>query len=152
MLQGLGRWLRAAGHDTAIARHGLTDDVLIERTLQESRLLLTCDRALANHHAVRTRSVILPASGLDSAVRALGHALGIDWLHAPFTRCLLDNTLLAAASERARLALPPKVRRLPGPIRSCPACHRLYWPGSHVTRMTARLEAWQAEAAPPRYS
>ena len=147
MLQGLGRWLRAAGHDTAIARDGLADDDVIARSLREGRLLLTCDRALAQRKAVAHRAIMLPANGLEAAVQALGEALGIDWLHAPFSRCLLDNEPLAPASERARLSLPPNARALPGPLRSCPRCRRLYWPGSHVRRMTARLEAWQSAAA-----
>lgn len=145
MLQGLGRWLRAAGHDTAIVSGGLADEVLIARALSEGRLLLTCDRALAARRAVRSRAVVLPAGGLEGAVQALGRTLAIDWLHAPFTRCLLDNAPLAAASESAREALPPNARGLPGPVRSCPLCRRLYWPGSHVRRMTARLEAWQGD-------
>ena len=149
MLQGLGRWLRAAGHDTAIARDGLADERLIARALGESRLLLTCDRALAARSAVRSLAVVLPAGGLEDAVRALGRTLAIDWLHAPFTRCLLDNAPLAAASDGAREALPERARSLPGPLRRCPQCRRLYWPGSHVRRMTARLEAWQGDRSTP---
>ncbi len=150
MLQGLGRWLRAAGYDTAIVRDGLADEVLIAQALKEGRLLLTCDRALAARSAVRSRAVVLPAGGLEDAAQALARALAIDWLHAPFTRCLLDNAPLTAASESARDALPERARSLPGPVRRCPQCSRLYWPGSHVRRMTARLEAWQGAAAAER--
>jgi uncharacterized protein with PIN domain len=33
-----------------------------------------------------------------------------------------------------------------GDARRCPACERIYWPGSHHRRMRARLEAWAAGA------
>jgi len=144
MLQGVGRWLRAAGHDTAIACGGIDDNALISRTLIERRLLLTCDRELAKRKIVHKQTVILTAAGLDETARALTAEIGVDWLYAPFTRCLVDNAPLRPAGEAARGDLPPKARHLGGPIQTCPNCRRLYWPGSHVRRMLARLETWHA--------
>ncbi len=144
MLQGLGRWLRAAGHDTAVAERGQADGDLLQWAGAEARLLLTCDRELAARAVPRVAVLALPAEGLDAGARQLSADLGLDWLYAPFTRCLLDNTVLRPASARERLSLPPKARGLDGPVTACPGCARLYWPGSHVRRMRARLEAWQA--------
>lgn len=70
--------------------------------------------------------------------------LGIEWLHAPFTRCLQDNTELARADESHLHKIPPPARSGPGPFTICPTCKRVYWRGSHVRRMLAKLEAWQA--------
>src|SRR4051794_21778550 len=47
MLLRLGRWLRAAGYDTAIAEGGVDDAAVIARCAAESRVLLTRDRRLA---------------------------------------------------------------------------------------------------------
>jgi uncharacterized protein with PIN domain len=47
MLKGIGRWLRAAGYDTAIARAGALDENLLAQARSEERVLLTCDCALA---------------------------------------------------------------------------------------------------------
>ena len=143
MLQGLGRWLRAAGHDTAVAEPGQADSDLLQWAGAEARLLLTCDRELAARAAPRVAVLTLPAEGLDAGARRLSADLGLDWLHAPFSRCLLDNTVLRPASARERRALPAKARGLDGPVTACPGCARLYWPGSHVRRMRARLETWQ---------
>lgn len=30
-----------------------------------------------------------------------------------------------------------------GPVTACPDCGRIYWPGSHVRRMRARLDCWR---------
>jgi uncharacterized protein len=47
MLKGIGRWLRAAGYDAAIADESARDDELLARAGAENRVLLTCDRRLA---------------------------------------------------------------------------------------------------------
>lgn len=45
MLWGLGRWLRAAGYDTATAARGLADGELLRRAGAEGRVLLPLPRA-----------------------------------------------------------------------------------------------------------
>jgi uncharacterized protein with PIN domain len=58
-----------------------------------------------------------------------------------FTRCLLCNAALQAMDPaEARPLLPEGARDLPGPVRRCPVCGRLYWDGSHVRRMRAAIE------------
>ena len=140
MLRGLGRWLRAAGHDTLIAEPGEGDKSLLARSRAEARVLLTRDRTLAERAG--PDGVWLRAVGLDDAARELRERLGLDWRFAPFTRCLVDNAELDEAGPEASQVLPPRARSLGGPLRRCPACGRLYWPGSHVRRMQARLDAW----------
>lgn len=144
MLRGLGRWLRAAGHDTSIAEPGEGDSCLLARSRAEGRVLLTRDRALAGRAG--SDGVWLRASGLDEAARELRDRLGLDWCLAPFTRCLVDNAELDEAGPDASGVVPPRARLLGGPLRRCPACGRLYWPGSHVRRMRARLDAWAMPA------
>jgi uncharacterized protein len=65
-------------------------------------------------------------------------------LQAPralFTRCLLCNAALRVLDRaEAQPLLPEGVRDLPGPVRRCPECGRLYWDGSHVRRMRAAIE------------
>jgi hypothetical protein len=74
-------------------------------------------------------------------------ALDIDWQHAPFTRCIVDNRPLEAAPPDLLTQVPERSRAAGGPL--CPECGRLYWPGGHVRRMQQRLAAWQQEVAPP---
>ena len=68
MLQGLGRWLRAAGHDTAIAAGGVADTTLVELALAESRILVTCDRALAQRSVAGLRTLVLESEDAERAV------------------------------------------------------------------------------------
>jgi uncharacterized protein len=143
MLRGLGRWLRAAGYDTGIAAGGDPDRALAARCAEERRVLLTRDRGLAATLVGRAPVVLVPANGIDAAARALRAALDIDWLYAPFSRCLVDNRLLAAAPPALAAQVPERSRAAGGPVLACPECGRLYWPGSHVRRMRQRLAAWQ---------
>jgi len=142
MLVRLGRWLRAAGHDTMIAEPGAADADLVSRAGHEQRILLTRDRALPRQADGGLAILLLPDRVVDQALM-LRRVLGLDWLAAPFTRCLVDNHLLVASEPGD--AIPETARALPGPFRRCPSCGREYWPGSHVRRMTARLAAWNAD-------
>jgi uncharacterized protein with PIN domain len=142
MLLRLGRWLRAAGYDTAIAESGLADAGLIARCAAEGRVLVTRDRHLAAHARRVVPVLRLADDGIDDQGRALKTALGIDWQHAPFSRCVVDNTRLEAAPAEAAALVPPASRAAGGPLRRCPGCGRLYWPGGHVRRMQGRLAVW----------
>ena len=144
MLARLGRWLRAAGYDTAIAEGGVADAVLIAHCLTEQRILLTRDRHLAAVADGRSQVLRLAENAIAAQARALRTALGIDWQHAPFTRCLVDNTPLGPAPPEMAERVPPSSRAAGGPLQVCPACGRLYWPGGHVRRMLARLELWNS--------
>ena len=142
MLARLGRWLRAAGYDTAIAEGGLPDAALIARCAAEARILATRDRHLAAAARGRVTVVRLAETDIAAQARALKAALRIDWQHAPFTRCLLDNAPLAPAPPEMAAQVPPLSRAGGGPLRVCPECGRLYWLGGHVRRMLARLAEW----------
>ena len=143
MLSGIARWLRAAGYDTLTAPAGARDRALIDQAAAEGRIFVTRDRS-ATQIKTAAEVWVLPAAGLEAEARALAER-GVDWLHAPFTRCLVDNSVLAPADAEDLARMPEESRVLPGPHRVCPACRRVYWPGSHVRRMRAKLERWGDE-------
>ncbi len=144
MLGRCARYLRAAGYDTTLAMGGLPDRDLLEIAHRERRHLLTCDRRIAEHRRARDTAFILPRGNLDDAAAAITRAFHVDWLHAPFTRCLIDNSPLAAVMEPDRARVPDDVDA--GNARHCPTCGRIYWAGSHHRRMQRRLEGWAAGA------
>jgi hypothetical protein len=148
MLRGLGRWLRPV-YDTVIAAGRLPDRALAARCAKEDRILLTKDRHLAATVTGAAQVVLLPRGSIGEAARALRIALEIDWQHAPFTRCIVDNRSLDAAPHNSATQVPERSPAAGGPLRVCPECGRLYWPGGHVRRMQQRLAAWQQEADLP---
>jgi uncharacterized protein with PIN domain len=111
--------------------------------------LVTKDRHLAAFVAGTAQVVLVQGSGIDETARALRTALDIDWQHAPFTRCLVDNRPLEAAPPYLATQVPERSCAAGGLLRVCPECGRLYWPGGHVRRMQQRLAAWQQEKTTP---
>lgn len=141
MLARLGRYLRAAGYDTLFAFGGAPDRVWVEQARSEHRLLLTCDRRLLLLRGAGGVVRWLPQGELESQAALLRECVGVDWLWRPFTRCLIDNLVLAEASPGARLHMPSCLRA--SEARECPGCRRIYWAGSHHRRMHGRLARWR---------
>lgn len=143
MYKGLARWLRAAGYDTAIAADGAPDREVVARACAEDRWLVTRDAGIAEHAAARPCLILLERERPEAAAAELADRLGLDWYHAPFTRCLLCNTPLETPPEAVAARAPADVA---GPLRWCPTCDRLYWEGSHTRRMRHGLQRLREEA------
>jgi uncharacterized protein with PIN domain len=147
MLAGMARWLRAAGHDVALAGPGQSDAEVLARCQAEGRVLVSRDRRLVQAATAQVRAVLLIGDDADDQALALARALGLDWTCAPFTRCLVDNTPLQPANDADLARIPAQSRALPGPFRTCSCCGRVFWPGSHVRRMSLKLQRWHDLAA-----
>jgi uncharacterized protein with PIN domain len=140
MLGRLARWLRVLGFDTSYDAV-LADPELVQLANEEDRILLTRDRHLLRElrpqlaHEVRQDA---PLEQLRDLVATLDLAAPAEL----FTRCMLCNTPLPPPldEKEAERLLPPGVRGIPGPVRRCPACGRVYWHGSHVRRMREALQ------------
>lgn len=143
MLVRLGRWLRAAGYDTAIAERRGPDRRLLAQAVDQRRTLLTRDRKILEIRDAPSHTLLLAGGNLGEWAAEVTRGLGIDWLKAPFSRCLVCNRTLDPLPDDAAGRLPPRVIELASQATWCRDCDRLYWPGSHVARMRRRLEVWQ---------
>lgn len=138
MLGRLARWLRVLGYDTAYDA-SLDDRTLVDIANREDRILLTRDRHLLRELRPQRAVEITQDAPLDQ-LAALVNELRLPAPEEVFRRCLLCNTPLDDVPDsEATALLPPAARGLPGPVRRCPTCGRVYWPGSHVRRMTRAL-------------
>lgn len=135
MLVRLARLLRAAGYDAAMATAGTPDDKLLRIAHDEQRLLLTRDKRLS----AQPGAMLVGGSSAVDEARQLSKSLSLDWSLAPFTRCVIDNTVLREATTKEIASMPASAQAKDAPFRACPVCRRLYWPGSHVKRMKDRL-------------
>jgi len=141
--------VRAAGYDASLAQDKEADRDLIARASAEGRWLVTRDQLMQSHKAAATCLILLQHDTVDDQARELGQRLQLDWLAQAFTRCLLDNTVLVPAETGAHAQVPNAVQPS-APLLRCPQCGRLYWEGSHVRRMRAKLQQWQADKARAR--
>lgn len=139
MLGRLARWLRVLGYDTTYDMN-LPDPELVRLAEEEDRLLLTRDRHLLRELRP-VRALEVRQDDPLQQLRDIVTDLALPPPRELFTRCLLCNAgLQLLPPHEAQPLLPPGVRDIPGPVRQCPACTRLYWGGSHVRRMRAALE------------
>ncbi len=137
MLGRLARWLRAAGYDTAYYPDR-DDAALLRQARAEGRVLLTADRTLAHSRAART--LLIVTDDLAGQLRQVRHALGPP-VGTFFSRCLECNAVLQAV-DRAALTerLPRYILNRHTTFSQCPRCQRIYWPGTHWTRMRRVLD------------
>lgn len=140
MLGALARWLRALDLDVAYDP-SLDDPELVERAVAEGRTILTRDRRLTERRLAR-HHILIRSDEVSEQVRQVLEALGI----TPdpgrrLGRCLRCNQPLRDIDpEEARARVPPWVARTQQEFRICPECGRIYWPGTHASRMRERLE------------
>lgn len=138
MLGRLARWLRVLGYDASYDP-ALSDRALVALAASEDRLLLTRDRHLLRELRPARALEVTHDAPLEQ-LRTLVTRLELVPPPELFTRCLLCNAPLVDVPPSAYATLvPPESRGLPGPVRQCPVCERVYWPGSHARRMRGAL-------------
>ena len=137
-LELLARRLRFLGYDVMTHR-GARLEELFAAAAAQGRTVLT----LSSRHPRRYASVpvvLVPRNDVATAVRAVAEAHAP--AGAPWSRCPRCNVALHARSSfEARGEVPGRVTRMGEPLHWCPSCAHWYWPGSHVARMSAWLEA-----------
>lgn len=140
MLGSLARWLRALDLDVAYDP-SLDDPELVEKAVAEGRTILTRDRRLTERRLARNH-ILIESDDVAEQVRQVIAALGV--IPSPGSRlgrCLRCNQpLVEIEPEAAYARVPPWVARTQREFRACPECGRIYWPGTHASRMRQRLE------------
>lgn len=140
MLGALARWLRILDLDVAYDP-SLDDAELVDLAVAEERTILTRDRRLTERRLARSH-LLIRSVDVDEQVRQVLEELDVtpDLAHL-LRRCLVCNFRLEPMdAEEARAKVPPYVARTHEEFRACPACGRIYWRGTHVSRMQKRLE------------
>src|SRR5919204_2778210 len=99
MLQGLARWLRLLGFDTVFAPE-IPDPVLIRRAVEESRIVLTQDRALPREWRLSGIHVVAARTPADQ-LREVARAFDLGPLVRPLTRCSRCNVPLESPEPGA---------------------------------------------------
>jgi uncharacterized protein with PIN domain len=138
MLGSLARKLRIFGYDTAYFRTG-SDEDLIAQASRERRILVTSDVALSELASRRKVTAILVNGTRDSrriadlAEKAIRNGIV---LSGGEPRCALCNgTLTRVGRKEAEANLPRSVSKRHRIFLSCVDCGKVYWRGSHWTRL-----------------
>lgn len=137
----LAAYLRMLGFDT-VYRSCFGDPELVRVSVEEDRALLTRDRGLLKHAALR-RGYWLRATDSRCQLEEVIRRFGLRGRTRPFTRCMACNRLLAEVSQdEAASKVPPRVAAEFDEFRGCPCCGRIYWRGSHYRRMRDWIEGF----------
>ncbi len=139
----LAKWLRVMGYDTAFPREG-NDNDLVRMALLENRVLVTRDKGFRLRRAVRQgqmRVAHVKDDDLCSQLRQLVRDLALEPdPEAGFSRCVRCNELLhPVQKENVASRLPPYVFQNHQNFMECSQCQRLYWRGTHWSRMVSQL-------------
>ena len=137
----LARLLRLLGLDAAYDR-AWDDQEVAQIADKERRIVLSMDRALLKRSAVAFGRLVRAHDPQEQLAEVLRH-FGVRGPWAAFSRCLECNAPLAPVPKAAILhRLQPLTKKYFDTFFRCPACDRIYWPGSHHDRM----QEWLARA------
>lgn len=134
MLGRLAKWLRAMGYDT-IYHTGGGDNVLVQRALEEDRIILTKDSHLMKRKLVRN-AIFVRSDEPREQLRQVVSELGLDVGSRLFTRCLVCNReIICVEKACVRDKVPVYTYLTQNEFYECPECGRVYWPGTHKDSM-----------------
>jgi uncharacterized protein with PIN domain len=131
MLGRLATWLRLLGCDVEYFRE-ISDEDLVERASRTGRVILTRDVELTRRRKARGNHFFVRGDGYKEQLRQVVAQYSIDPFARILTRCPRCNVPLAALDRAgAKGRVPPFVYETQRDFRTCPACERIFWRGTH---------------------
>ena len=134
MLGRLAKRLRLLGFDVLYDRT-LDDNAIIRLSLEEGRVILTRDTGLAAR-PLASNNIFVKSDDVRQQIEQVLSMLPLDEPAVPLTRCSACNHPLAETSKaEIRDFVPGYVYEKYNIFLKCSSCGRVYWRGTHVTRM-----------------
>ncbi|OGO19639.1 MAG: hypothetical protein A2144_13260 [Chloroflexi bacterium RBG_16_50_9] len=145
----LARWLRMMGYDSLFFNGG-NDSQMVALALSENRVLLTRDTEIMKRRVITTgrlKAILINSEEPERQMRQLMQTLELNVHARPFTLCLECNQPLQERSrEEVKTRVPPFVFKTQQKYMECPACHRIYWRGTHWQRMSQHIEKFASKS------
>jgi len=139
----LVKWLRIMGYDTLFFG-GSSDSGMIAIALNEDRVILTRDTQIMKRRVVtsgRLKVVLIKSDEPEQQMHQVITALNMDCEYGPCTICLECNQpLMERSKQQVKDRVPPYVFQTQNQYMECPACHRIYWRGTHWQAMTKKMK------------
>lgn len=139
----LAKWLRMMGYDTLFF-NGPDDSNMIATALTERRVILTRDAEIMKRRVVtsgKLKAIHIKSERPEQQIRQVVKTLNLDHDFIPFTLCLECNQpLVMRTKEEVRDRVPPYVFQTQREYVECPACHRIYWKGTHWQAMVKTIK------------
>ena len=128
------KYMRALGLDVYYDA-SLSPLDIIRISKREDRTILTKSRNLLKFRDVTHGIFIRPGTTVEQIKRIIDF-LSLQAVITPFSRCLqCNNSLVRVSKESIFDRIPPKTRAFCDEYSYCSACDKIYWKGSHFTRI-----------------
>ena len=131
------------GYDTLFF-NGKNDSRMITAALAEGRVILTRDTQIMKRRVVtseRLKAILIQGDDLELQLHQVIDTLNLDCQFKSFTLCPECNQpLLERSKQQVKDLVPTYVFQTQSQYMECPACHRIYWKGTHWQAMTEKLK------------
>lgn len=136
------------GYDTLFFG-SYSDAQMVATALADGRVILTRDTQVMKRRLITSKQIMAVLINNDEPplqMRQVINELHLDCQHQPFTLCLECNQpLVERSKEQVKDRVPPYVFRTQDQYMECPACHRIYWRGTHWRAMTEKITGFMQE-------
>ncbi len=138
----LARMLRMLGFDT-LYRNDYDDPKIIAISVTRNRIILTRDRKLL-HAKVITHGYWVRSQKPEQQLKEALARFDLYSQIKPFNRCMACNGEIKSVDKRDVIdRLEPKTKRYYNDFYQCCSCNKIYWEGSHYTRMRSKIEEYR---------
>ena len=135
----LARYLRMAGFD-CLYESSFTDEEIIRISVAEKRIILTRDKGILKNGRV-THGLYVQSDDPREQFGEIAVRLHLGDLFKPFSRCTLCNESIEPVTKESVLdKLEPLTKMHYSVFYRCTGCKRIYWKGSHFTRMAQFID------------
>jgi hypothetical protein len=135
----LAGYLRMLGFDT-LYRNDYDDPTLARISVEEDRILLTCDRQLLMRKHIIYGYFVRSRDPQQQLLEILTHFDLVNKQH-PFTRCINCNgKIQAVGKEVIKSKLLEETKKYYDEFYLCESCDKIYWKGSHYQKMKKMIE------------
>jgi uncharacterized protein with PIN domain len=136
----LARILRLLGFDT-LYRTDYNDSEIIRIALHEHRIILTRDRRMLHDRRI-THARWLHSTRAEEQAREVITRFQLEQSIRRFVRCPACNGVIEPVEKRdIQDQLEPLTRKYYDDFFACRNCRKIYWQGSHYSRIVEKLNA-----------
>lgn len=135
----LAGMLRMAGFDAEDVGPDNSSTAIVRRAINEKRILLTRNRNLLKQRRL-VFGRLVRSQDPEQQLQEIVNLYGLQDQLRPFSRCIVCNGLLTKVEKETIIdRLLPLTKKYYNRFSQCTGCGKIYWHGSHLDKMTARL-------------
>jgi len=141
-LEDSAHWLRAAGYDVHIPFNNLDDKQLLDLASHDERVLIIRKNRVQSISTDSENIITVDTDLIFEQIKQISNQLSINWLHKPFSRCMICNTDMVKLNLNQWITLPKNIQENCVTSHGCPSCNRIYWAGDQINRMVDQLKVF----------